>query len=73
MIVSKNTLPENDIYYLGSIVIDSLEQEEVDFFSLFKIVNLKQKMSIVTFTLTIDWLYLLGVVESDQNIIRKCF
>lgn len=77
MIASKDVNPENDIYYLGSLLIDvlaSLDSIEVDYIVLFHLFNQKQKISLCMFTLVLDWLFLLGVIDcTDKGDVFKCF
>jgi hypothetical protein len=77
MIISKNTNPERDLYYLGGKVIEVLnlsDKKEIDYFELFLNLNKLEKISLNLYTLALDWLYILGVVTKGKkgNII-KCF
>ncbi|MDR1747873.1 MAG: hypothetical protein LBR47_02305 [Spirochaetaceae bacterium] len=77
MIVSKNTHPERDLYYLGAKTIEVLNssiQEEWDFLDLFAEVNTREKISLNLFSLVLDWLFILGVIRlNEKGEIRKCF
>lgn len=77
MIISRDTNPERDFYYLGAKVIDILsnhKERAVAFFDIFEILNKKEKISIHLFTLTLDWLFLLGTIkEITKGKIIKCF
>jgi hypothetical protein len=77
MIVSKNIHPERDLYYLGAKTIEvmnSSEQAEWDYFDLFSALNLKQKISIKLFSLVLDWLFILQVIQkSNHGRIKRCF
>ena len=76
MIISKDTNPERELYYLGALVIDVLSkvpQSRVDFFDAFQRLNDQEKVSMNLFTLTLDWLFLLGVVNSKDGYVEKCF
>lgn len=77
MIVSKDINPERDCYYLGAKLIDVLSKEKstkVDFFDAYQKINHSEDVSINLFSLTLDWLYLLGVIEnSEKGFIKKCF
>ncbi|MCB9234176.1 MAG: hypothetical protein H6581_21145 [Bacteroidia bacterium] len=77
MIVSKNTNPERDLYYLGGKVIEILassEASEFDFFELHQSINLKKNISINLFSLVLDWLFILGVIKNGKKgMIQKCF
>ena len=77
MIVSKDINPERDCYYLGAKLIDVLSNEKsenVDFFDVYQKFSASEDVSMNLFSLTLDWLYLLGVIDnSDKGFIRKCF
>jgi len=77
MIVSKNTHPERDLYYLGAKTIDVLNssiQEEWNYFDLFVEFNQKEKISFNLFSLVLDWLFILSVIKpNEKGGIRKCF
>jgi hypothetical protein len=77
MIVNKNINPERDLYYLGGKVIEVLsvsKSKEFDYFDLFMDVNKTNKVSINLYSLVLDWLFILGVVQKSNNgMIKKCF
>jgi len=76
MIIDKNINPERDLYYLGGILIDVLsnKKNEVDYLELYKLFNQKQDITINLYSLTLDWLFVLGLVTKGNNgKIKKCF
>jgi hypothetical protein len=77
MIVSKDINPERDVYYLGAKiieVIDASEGNKVDFFEVFERVNATEKISINLYALTLDWLFLIGIItKTEKGSIEKCF
>ncbi|MCR1023579.1 hypothetical protein NQT66_02090 [Cellulophaga baltica] len=77
MIVDKNTNPERDLYYLGGILIDVIENKnsgEIDYIDLYNLFNQKQEITINLYSLTLDWLFILGLVTKGENgKIKKCF
>lgn len=76
MIVSKDINPERDVYYLGAKVIEIISNEidVVDFFDVYRKINLSEKVSMNLYSITLDWLYILGVIEnSEKGHIQKCF
>ncbi|PKA96728.1 hypothetical protein B0O79_0367 [Flavobacteriaceae bacterium MAR_2009_75] len=77
MIVDKNTNPERDLYYLGGILIDVISNKnssEIDYMDLYKLFNQKQEITINLYSLTLDWLFILGLVTKGENgKIKKCF
>ena len=76
MIISKDINPENDIYYLGSeliAVLDTYSIEKIDFFDVYSRMKEKFEISINLFSLVLDWLFLLGIVKSENRFVVKCF
>ncbi|MDP1814179.1 MAG: hypothetical protein Q8K92_06985 [Leadbetterella sp.] len=77
MIISSDIKPDRDLYFLGSKVIEVLlasEEIEVDYFDLFKKMNSELEITINLYTLVLDWLFIIGVIENAQNgLIKKCF
>ncbi|MFB9058287.1 ABC-three component system middle component 6 [Mariniflexile ostreae] len=77
MIIDKNINPERDLYYLGGILIDILENKEykeVDYMDLYTLINNKKEITINLFSLTLDWLFVLGLVAKGENgKIKICF
>ena len=76
MIVSKDTNPERELYYLGALVIEVLRnapQSRVDFFDAFQQLNDQEKVSMNLFALTLDWLFILGVINSKDGYVERCF
>lgn len=77
MIIDKNINPERDLYYLGGILIDVLEKnskKEIDYMDLFSLFNQKQEITINLYSLTLDWLFILGLIAKGENgNIKKCF
>lgn len=76
MIINKDNNPEREIYHLGGLLIEILSESsdvKTDFFQAFQSLNNRVRVSINLFTLTVDWLFLLGVVKSDGKYIERCF
>lgn len=77
MIVSRDINPERDFYYLGAKIIEillTLETKKADFFYVFELLNESEKVSINLFSLTLDWLFLLGAIDKlNKGKIIRCF
>jgi len=76
MIVSKDINPERDVYYLGAKIIEAISSlpQEVDFFDVYKLINSSEGVSMNLYALTLDWLYIIGIIENSvSGNIRKCF
>ena len=76
MIVGKDVHPERKIYCWGAVVIDCIHQYEnvdITYFSLYEELKTTNDISINIYSLTLDWLFLLGVIDGDNGIIKKCF
>jgi len=77
MIIDKNTNPERDLYYLGGILIDVLQKKdskEVDYMDLYTLTNNEKEITLNLYSLTLDWLFILGLVAKGKNgKIKICF
>lgn len=77
MIISKDTNPERDFYYLGAKLIEILSESEgkkYDFFSVYEKLKSSESISLNLFTLTLDWLFIIGAINSpEKGDIIKCF
>lgn len=77
MIISKDINPERDFYYLGAKTIEilsSTDEEKMDFFSVFDALKSSEDISLNLFTLTLDWLFIIGAIDkSNKGYIVKCF
>ena len=75
MIIIQDNNPQRDLYFLGAKVIEILNdpKQTFDFFDVFQSLKEKEDVSMNLFVLTIDWLYLLGVVKSKNGKFEKCF
>jgi len=77
MILGKDTNPKKQIYYISALVLNemkNIDSREFDFFDIFN--SLKQKENDITiniYSLSLDWLYLLGAIKKDKNRLIKCF
>ncbi|MBF0452514.1 MAG: hypothetical protein HQK75_17560 [Candidatus Magnetomorum sp.] len=76
MIIGKDIHPERKIYYIGALIIEILKKvpdTTFDFFDIYQKLNKSEKVTIKLFTLTLDWLFLLGAISRDKGNIKKCF
>jgi hypothetical protein len=74
--LSKDTHPEKDVYYLGALVVGILEEssdKKEMFFDIFQILKSKENISINLFLFTLDWLFISGFIKNDNHYIKKCF
>lgn len=76
MIVDVDTNPQNQIYYIGGLILNILKQQKNVVFSymdVFETLNKEHKVSINLYTLSLDWLYLLGTINYNEKGLIKCF
>lgn len=77
MLLPKNINPSYSIYYYGSIVLEALinsKADSADFLQLYQDVNSTKRISLQSFILTLDWLFLLGSINMGKGgKIKKCF
>lgn len=75
MIITKDIKPESQLYAVGAIiisVINELPTRKIEAFELYEIITQQTSVSLNTFFLGIDWLYLLGILEDSNGAIVKC-
>ena len=73
MIISKDLNPERHVYYIGGLILNLIKtQKEIDFFDIFQKINKKNNISLNLYTLSLDWLYLLGLINQKEGKITKC-
>jgi hypothetical protein len=74
VITDQNNHPQRQLYYLGAKVLELLSagHNSVEFFQVYQQLKKNEKISIKLFTLTLDWLFLLGVISLEKGIIKKC-
>ena len=76
MIIGKDIKPERQIYHLGALLIEVLRDtpsRNIELFDVFEQMNSHETVSVNTFILTLDWLFLLGAITNDRGRIIKCF
>ena len=76
MIVSSDIHPQKKIYYIGALIIKelkSIESKEFDFFHLYTSLKEKENISMNLFSLSLDWLFLLGAIDKKKNKLVVCF
>lgn len=77
MILGKDINPKKQIYYISALILSELKNSkstEFDFFEIFSSLKLKENdITINLYSLSLDWLYLLGAIKKDKNRLIKCF
>ncbi|MBA6410369.1 hypothetical protein H4J63_13780 [Pseudoalteromonas sp. 5Ae-yellow] len=74
MIVNKDISPTRKIYYLGAIVLEVIADNgnSADFFFTYDEVKKSENISMNLFTLTLDWLFIVGAITSNEGSISRC-
>lgn len=76
MILGIDTHPERNIYYWAAKVLEILSSKDTESFNSFSIYEeLRQanNLSVDVFLLTLDWLFILGAINGEKGLIKKCF
>ncbi len=76
MIISSDIHPQKKVYYIGALIIQELKQlgtTEFDFFNLYTALKEKENISMNLFSLSLDWLFLLGAIDKKKNKLIVCF
>lgn len=74
MIINKDINPQKQVYYIGGLIMKIIKDldDEIDFFDVLQKINEFEVISLNLYTLTIDWLFLLGVLELERGKLKKC-
>jgi hypothetical protein len=74
MIINQNTNPKREIYYLGALTLEALQQGNgrVDLFDLFQRVTEKEEIAMSLFLFVLDWLFLINTIEQNNGVITLC-
>ena len=75
MIISQDTHPTKNLYYIGFLLIEIIQKynNNISSHDLFSELNQKQEISYSMFILSLDWLFLLELVNIDHDDIKICF
>ncbi|MED4445589.1 hypothetical protein CON34_10255 [Bacillus thuringiensis] len=74
MLLPKDINPELSIYYNGAIILQQLlEEDGMDIIQLYDIVKGKSNMSLVTYLLSLDWLFLSDIaIVTESGEVELC-
>lgn len=75
MIINRNRNPKYSLYYIGAIVLENLQEEnEILLEALFDIIkeNIDENLHIDFLYYALDWLYLISLIEIDENRVILC-
>ena len=75
MIIDADTKPERQIYNIGAQVLKTLQEapgNRSTVFDIFESANLSETVSIQTFFMVLDWLFLIGTIIDDSEGITLC-
>ena len=45
----------------------------IDIFDFFELFQVKEKITMNLFLLILDWLFVLGLIDNKNGVIKKCF
>jgi hypothetical protein len=73
MLLPKDVLPENSLYFNGAFIIKAIKKAgPMKFMDLYLSTREHQEMPIALFVLALDWLYLASIVRNSGGIIELC-
>ena len=73
MIINPNSNPNRQLYYLGARLLELIPTNKpLPFFDAYESLKAQEDISILLFTFTADWLYLLGAIKIEQGGLVKC-
>ncbi|MCP1157000.1 ABC-three component system middle component 6 [Bacillus infantis] len=74
MLLPRDIQPEFSIYYNGAIILDQLNKKgNVDIINLFQTVKDESDMSLSTYMLSLDWLFLSNIaIVTESGEVKLC-
>jgi hypothetical protein len=73
MIFSQDSNPNRQVYYLGARLLGLISTtDSLPFFDAYQTLRKQEDVSIALFTLTADWLYLIGAIKLENGALIKC-
>jgi hypothetical protein len=78
MILARDSRPEDTLYCIGAWILDALSRTSVkggftQVEAVYDVLKAEHRISPTSFQLGIDWLFLLGTVEkNEEGEIRLC-
>lgn len=74
MLIPDSIHPQQTIYYNGSIVLKTLQENpSIELFNLFEKIKMEKDMRFPVFMLCLDWLYLIDLITlNDKGIVSLC-
>jgi len=76
MIIGNDINPKKQIYYISALILEELKlisTQNFDFFQVYYRIKKKENISINLFSLSLDWLFILGAIKHNHNELEKCF
>ncbi len=68
LLPDKNINPKLCVYYNASLILNTLyKQKSIDIITLYAEVKKPDNMPINIFLLSLDWLYLIGAIDINDN------
>lgn len=70
MILLSTKQPQNSIYYLGSVLLGIMIKNisnNLGVYDYFELLNEVQEVTMNRFLLVLDWLFMLGKINTDSN------
>lgn len=70
MILLSTKQPQNSIYYLGSVLLGIMIKNvsnNLGIYDYFELLNEVQEVTMSRFLLVLDWLFMLGKINTDSN------
>lgn len=77
MLLAKDINPAKSIYYSSALILDIILKDQnnktIDVIELFSKINDSHKISFHLLILSLDWLFMIGVLNiNDNGLLIKC-
>ncbi len=75
MIQNRDLNPSRNIYYLGAVLLEVMkpfEKSGIDTITLYQKFRERERVSLDMYILSLDWLFILGLVKEIKGHISLC-
>ena len=74
MLLPVDMKPEYSTYYYGAMIIEEVKnQKKINIVELYTVLKDKIKISILSYSITLDWLYMIeSVLVDEKGSVKLC-
>ena len=73
MIIGAGTDPKKQAYYVGALILDMMRNSgDIDLMESFHEIRKDLDVSLKQYLLSLDWLFMLGLIDQKNGRISRC-